>query len=80
MGPLSTLQQLESQAVSGWTPEGATKLMERIAAKGISCLECQEVLAWATEMRRLDRPLILNYEGWGMADDVLPETVVGDGA
>jgi hypothetical protein len=72
------IYHIEHGTGSGWTPEGATKLMERIAARGISCLECQEVLAWATEMRRLDRPLVLNYEGWGMADDVLPETVVGE--
>ncbi len=72
------IYHIEHGTGSGWTPEGATKLMERIAAKGISCLECQEVLAWATEMRRLDRPLVLNYEGWGMADDVLPEQRIED--
>src|SRR5438132_453915 len=70
------IYHIEHGTGSGWTPEGADKLMERIAAKGISCLECQEVLAWATEMRRLNRPLVLNYADWGMANDVLPETVV----
>ena len=71
------IYHIEHGTGSGWTPEGANKLMERIAAKGISCLECQEVLAWATEMRRLNRPLVLNYADWGMANDILPETVVG---
>jgi hypothetical protein len=52
--------------------------MERLAAKGISCLECQEVLAWATEMRRLNRDMVLNYENWGLPDDRLPETIVGE--
>jgi hypothetical protein len=72
------IYHIEHGAGSGWTPEGAVKLMERIAAKGIPCLECQEVLAWATEMRRLNRPLVLNHEDWGMPDDVLSETVVGE--
>jgi hypothetical protein len=74
------IYHIEHGTGSGWTPEGADKLMERIADKGISCLECQEVLAWATEMRRLDRPLVLNYEDWGMRDDVLPETIVAETA
>jgi hypothetical protein len=72
------IYHIEHGTGSGWTPEGAAKLMERIAAKGISCLECQEVLAWATEMRRLGRPLVLNYEDWGMPNAMLPETIVGE--
>ena len=72
------IYHIEHGTGSGWTPEGATKLMERIAAKRIPCLECQEVLAWAAEMRRLNRPLVLNYQDWGMPDDVLAETVVGE--
>jgi hypothetical protein len=72
------IYHIEHGTGSGWTPEGATKLMERIAAKGIPCLECPEVLAWATEMRRLNRLLVLNYQNWGMPDDILPETIVGE--
>jgi hypothetical protein len=72
------IYHIEHGTGSGWTPEGAAKLMERIAAKGISCLDCQEVLAWATEMRRLGRPLVLNYDDWGLPDAKLPETVVGE--
>jgi hypothetical protein len=71
------IYHIEHGTGSGWTPEGAAKLMERIAAKGIACLECQEVLAWATEMRRRNRPLVFNDENWGLPADVLPETVVG---
>jgi hypothetical protein len=71
------IYHIEHGTGSGWTPEGAAKLMERIAAKGIACLECLEVLAWATEMRRRNRALVLNDEDWGMPDADLPETVVG---
>ena len=46
------IYHIEHGTGSGWTPEGANQLMERIAAKGISCLDCQEVLAWRREMHR----------------------------
>jgi hypothetical protein len=71
------IYHIEHGTGSGWTPEGAAKLMERIAAKGIACLECLEVLAWATEMRRRNGPLVLNEDNWGMPADILPEIVVG---
>jgi hypothetical protein len=67
------IYHIEHGTGSGWTPEGQVKLFERIAAKGIPCVENDEVLAWAKQMRRLKSPLIFNHENWGMADLELKE-------
>jgi hypothetical protein len=67
------IYHIEHGTGSGWTPEGQAKLFERIAAKGIPCVENVEVLAWAKQMRRLKSPLIFNHENWGMADLELKE-------
>ena len=61
---------------SGWTPEGQAKLFERLAAKGISFIENDEVLAMAAQMRRWRAPMIFNREDWGLAAFTLKETVV----
>ena len=68
------IYHIEHGTGSGWTPEGQVKLFERIAAKGIPCVENDEVLAWAKQMRRLKSPLIFNHENWGMADLELKES------
>jgi hypothetical protein len=68
---------IEHGAGSGWTPEGAAKLMERLAAKGIPVLDYHEVIRWAIEMRRQDSPLIFNQEDWGLGNEGLRETVIG---
>jgi hypothetical protein len=47
------IYHIEHGTGSGWTPEGQVKLFERIAAKGIPCVENDEVLGWAKQMRRL---------------------------
>jgi hypothetical protein len=70
------IYHIEHGTGSGWTPEGQVKLFERIAAKGIPCVENDEVLAWAKQMRRLKSPLIFNHENWGMADLELKESVL----
>ncbi|MEO8593430.1 MAG: hypothetical protein ABI759_08910 [Candidatus Solibacter sp.] len=67
------IYHIEHGTGSGWTPEGQVKLFERIAAKGIPCVENDEVLGWAKQMRRLNSPLIFNHEDWGMADLELKE-------
>uniref|UniRef100_Q02BK3 Uncharacterized protein n=1 Tax=Solibacter usitatus (strain Ellin6076) TaxID=234267 RepID=Q02BK3_SOLUE len=72
------IYHIEHGTGSGWTPEGQVKLFERIAAKGIPCVENDEVLAWAKQMRRLKSPLIFNHENWGMADlDLKEESLKG---
>jgi hypothetical protein len=70
------IYHIEHGTGSGWTPEGQVKLFERIAAKGIPCVENDEVLAWAKQMRRLKSPLIFNHEDWGMANVDLKESTL----
>jgi len=70
------IYHIEHGSGSGWTPEGQAKLFERIAAKGLSFLGNEEVLAMAAEMRRLGAPMIFNHEDWGLSGFALKETVV----
>jgi hypothetical protein len=64
---------IEHATGSGFTPEGQTQLFERIAAKGLSWISYEQVLDWASQMRRLERPMIFNGEDWGFAGVELPE-------
>lgn len=68
------IYHIEHGSGSGWTPEGQVKLFERIAAKGLSWLNYEEVLQWARIMRRFNAPMIFNHDDWGMAADELKET------
>ena len=70
------IYHIEHGTGSGWTPEGQVKLFERIAAKGIPCVENDEVLGWAKQMRRLKSPLIFNHQDWGMREFELKETTL----
>jgi hypothetical protein len=70
------IYHIEHGTGSGWTPEGQAKLFERIAAKGLSFLGNEEVLAMAAQMRRLGAPMIFNHDDWGLAAFTLKETVV----
>ena len=68
------IYHIEHGTGSGWTPEGQAKLFERIAARGLSFVDNEDVLAWAAQMKRLDAPMIFNHENWGLADFNLKET------
>jgi hypothetical protein len=70
------IYHIEHGLGSGWTPEGQSKLFDRLAAKGISFIENDEILAMATQMRRLGAPMIFNREDWGLAAFELKETQV----
>ena len=61
---------------SGWTPEGDRKMKERLRTMGIPMLDFPQFESWAIRMQKEKRPIILNGEGWGLASDHLPETVV----
>lgn len=74
------IYHIEHGAGSGWTPEGAAKLMERITAKGIPVLDYRDLYLMATEMRRRKKPLQFNRKNWGMAGEQLPETIIGQQA
>jgi hypothetical protein len=70
------IYHIEHGTGSGWTPEGQTALFERIAAKGLSFLDNEEVLVWAAQMKRLNSPMIFNHEDWGLAGYDLKETIL----
>jgi hypothetical protein len=70
------IYHIEHGSGSGWTPEGQARLFERIAAKGLSFIGNDEILAMAAQMRRLGAPMIFNHEDWGLAAFELKETLV----
>jgi hypothetical protein len=70
------IYHIEHGSGSGWTPEGQAKLFERIAAKGLSFVPNDQVLAWAAQMNRLDSPMIFNHEDWGLSRFSLQETLL----
>ena len=70
------IYHIEHGSGSGWTPEGQAQLFERIAAKGLSFIDNEEVLIWAAQMNKLDSPMIFNHEDWGMDGIELKETVI----
>jgi hypothetical protein len=75
------IYHIEHGTGSGWTPEGQAKLFERIAARGLSFVDNEEVLLWAAQMSRLNAPMIFNHENWGLVEFDLKETVLsGDQA
>ncbi len=65
---------IEHGTGSGWTPEGQARLFERIAARGLSFIDNEEVLVWAAQMSRLNAPMIFNHENWGLVEFDLKET------
>jgi hypothetical protein len=73
-GPMR-IYHIEHSVGSGATPEGVSKLLEKINNKGIPVLAYDEVIAWAARMRAENRPLLFNREDWGLAHHELPETV-----
>jgi hypothetical protein len=74
------IYHIEHATGSGFTPEGQTQLFERIAAKGLSWITYEQVLDWASQMRRLERPIIFNGGDWGFAGIELPERGISVGA
>jgi len=72
------IYHIEHATGSGWTPEGQAKLFDRIRARGLSFVDNEEVLVWASQMNRLNAPMIFNHENWGLAEYELKETVISD--
>lgn len=70
------IYHIEHGSGSGWTPEGQAKLFQRIAERGLSFVDNEEILVWASQMRRLKAPMIFNGEDWGLAAFDLKETVI----
>jgi hypothetical protein len=67
------IYHIEHAPGSGWTPEGQSKLFERLSDKNVPALDEDTVLSWALHMRRLDSPMTFNLDAWGLAGDQLPE-------
>ena len=59
---------------SGWTPEGEAKLFAQLDEKGIPYVRYSDLVGWASQMRRLEAPMIFNGGHWGLANSDLPET------
>ena len=72
------IYHIEHATGSGWTPEGQAKLFERIRARGLSFVDNEEILVWASQMNRFNSPMIFNHENWGLADCELNETIISD--
>jgi hypothetical protein len=69
------IYHIEHGTGSGWTPEGQARLFRRIQDLGLSFVDNDTVLDWASHMKELDAPMIFNREDWGLAAVDLPETV-----
>ena len=61
---------------SGWTPEGESRLRQRIGARGIGWLDNAVVQLLASFMKWAERPMILNRSDWGFGNQNLPETLL----
>jgi hypothetical protein len=70
------IYHIEHGAGSGWTPEGQSKLFERLSARGVSWVDNEDVLLWTAQMGRLNSPMIFNHEDWGLGGFDLKETVL----
>lgn len=70
------IYHIEHGQGSGWTPEGEAKLFGRMREKGIPVMEYRELLDYARQMYR-EGPIMFNGEDWGLANENLPEKVIG---
>ncbi len=67
------IYHIEHGVGSGWTPEGESKLYERIQKKKIPWLEYPDVVSWARDMNRFRVPFVFNLGNWGLAEDEFEE-------
>jgi hypothetical protein len=67
---------IEHSIGTGATPESMDLLLKRVRAKGLPCLDHQDVIDWSAAMAAADQSTIFNDEDWGLADEALPETVL----
>jgi hypothetical protein len=64
---------IEHSLGSGWTPEGESKLMQRMQEQGIPVVEFRALTDWGAAMRA-DGAIIFNGPDWGLASNQLAET------
>jgi hypothetical protein len=70
------IYHIEHGRGSGWSPEGENLLFDRLRAKGVSWLEYNDVITWASQMRRFQSPMIFNRSNWGLSEVELPEVTL----
>src|SRR3989449_2053135 len=69
------IYHIEHSTGTGWTPEGDGALMARINSAGIPKLDYERFKELAIRMHKERRPIIMNDEGWGLANEQLHETI-----
>ena len=69
---------MEHEMGSGWTPEGETKLFNRLRDAGILNPDWPVLRPLIEQMRQRARALEFNHRGWGLADFDLPEQPMGE--
>jgi hypothetical protein len=67
---------IEHSIGTGATPEGMDSLLKRVRAKGLPCLDHQDVIDWSAAMAAAGQPTLFNDEDWGLVGETLPETVL----
>ena len=70
------IYHIEHSSGAGWTPEGEEERTARIQAKRVPVIEHADFVRWIAQMRRLNAPLMLNKENWGLAGEELPERIL----
>jgi hypothetical protein len=58
---------------SGWSPESADILIQRMNLLGVPVLDFQQYWSYVLLLRTGRLPLICNSDGWGLASETLPE-------
>jgi hypothetical protein len=64
--------------LGGWTPQGEEQLFGRLDHRGIPYLTNIDVENYCHAWRLLSDPPQLNGQSWGLADEALPERLIGD--
>jgi hypothetical protein len=70
---------IEHAAGSGWTPEGETKLYQRLRSAGIVSPEWPVLMPLVERMRQEFRAISFNGPAWGLADCELEEICISAG-
>ena len=67
---------IEHSPGSGYTPEHAELLFDRLRQKGISFLSNEEFQDYIDQQEKTSAPIIYNPKNWGLSDLNLTETVI----
>jgi hypothetical protein len=72
------IYHIEHTPGSGWSPGVGAKLLEqRLEKAGIPQLKYKKYLKYLRWMHLHKRPVIFNDNDWGLANENLPETIIG---